>query len=101
MMPGVKLPGAGVLVPAIAGGLVVIALLVVLMRRRPDAFALLAILALPFRLPIAAQGRTVNLLIPLYLVVAAGTLAHLLPRVLAKVRPRAEPGGGVPAGSDP
>jgi O-antigen ligase len=101
MMPGVKLPDAGVLVPAIAGGLVVIALLVVLMRRRPDAFALLAILALPFRLPIAAQGRTVNLLIPLYLVVAAGTLAHLLPRVLARVRLRAEPGGGVPAGSDP
>ena len=44
------------------------------MRRRPDAFPLLAIFALPFRLPISTDGRTVNLLIPLYLVVAAGTL---------------------------
>jgi O-antigen ligase len=62
----------------------VIALLVVVMRRYEDAFPLLAILALPFRLPIAAEGRTVNLLVPLYLVVAAGVLAHLLPRLLAR-----------------
>jgi O-antigen ligase len=80
----VKLPGAGVLAAALAGALVVIAALVVLMRRRPEAFPLLAILALPFRLPIAAEGRTVNLLIPLYLVVAAGALAHLVPRLLSR-----------------
>jgi O-antigen ligase len=54
------------------------------MHRRPRAFPLLAIAALPFRLPISADGRTVNLLIPLYLVVASGTLAHLLPRLLAR-----------------
>ena len=47
-------------------------------------FPLLAIFALPFRLPISADGRTVNLLIPLYVVVAAGTLAHLLPRLLSR-----------------
>jgi O-antigen ligase len=76
---------AGVLVAAVA-----IAALVVLMRRRADAFPLLAILALPFRLPISADGRTVNLLIPLYLVVAAGVLAHLLPRL----RKREEAGLG-------
>jgi O-antigen ligase len=75
-------PGAAV--AAGVGAAVVIAALVVLMRRRADAFPLLAILALPFRLPISADGRTVNLLIPLYLVVAAGVLAHLLPRVLAR-----------------
>ncbi len=68
---------------AIAGALVVVGLLAWLMRREPNALPLLAIFALPFRLPISAEGRTVNLLIPLYLVVAAGTLAHLLPRVLA------------------
>jgi O-antigen ligase len=83
---GAKLPGAGVLVAILAGALVVIAALVVLMRRRPEAFPLLAIMALPFRLPISAEGRTVNLLIPLYLVVAAGALAHLVPRVLSRGR---------------
>jgi O-antigen ligase len=51
------------------------------MRRRAEAFPLLAILALPFRVPIAADGRTVNLLIPLYLVVAAGTVSWLLTRL--------------------
>jgi O-antigen ligase len=66
------------------GAVVVIALLVISMRRYEDAFPLLAILALPFRLPISAEGRTVNLLIPLYLVVAAGVIAHLLPRLLRR-----------------
>jgi len=74
----------GVVAAAAIGGLAVIAALVVLMRRYADAFPLLAILALPFRLPISAEGRTVNLLIPLYLVVVAGVLAHLLPRLLER-----------------
>jgi O-antigen ligase len=74
----------GAIVAAAVGALAVIAALVVVMRRYEDAFPLLAILALPFRLPISAEGRTVNLLIPLYLVVAAGVIAHLLPRLLAR-----------------
>jgi len=41
------------------------------------AFPLPAIAALPLRLPISADGRTVNLLIPLYVVIGAGMLAHL------------------------
>jgi len=57
---------------------VVVTALVLVMRRSSEAFPLLAIFALPFRLPISADGRTVNLLIPLYLVVASGTLTHLL-----------------------
>jgi O-antigen ligase len=68
---------------ALIGAVVVVAALALLLRRRPEAFPLLAILALPFRLPIAADGRTVNLLVPLYLVVAAGVVSwlalHLLP----------------------
>ncbi len=72
-----KLPGAGVIAVALIGALLVIAALVLLMRRRPEALPLLAVFALPFRLPIAADGRTVNLLIPLYLVVGAGTLTWL------------------------
>jgi O-antigen ligase len=93
-----SLPSAGTLAALAAGALVVIAGLVVLIRRHPEALPLLAIGTLPFRLPIAADGRTVNLLIPLYLVIGAGVLAQLLPRLLA--------GGGAgrdgpPPGEDP
>jgi O-antigen ligase len=73
-----------VITAGVVGALVVIGALSLLMRRRPNAFPLLAIFALPFRLPISTDGRTVNLLIPLYLVVAAGTLALLVPRWLSR-----------------
>jgi O-antigen ligase len=74
--------GAAVMV---AGAMLVVAVALALaMRGRPQLFPVLAILALPFRLPISAEGRTVNLLIPLYVVVAAGTLAHLAPRLLGR-----------------
>jgi O-antigen ligase len=77
-----KLPSPGVIALALLGGIAVVLALALLIRRRPESLPLLVILALPFRLPIAAQGRTVNLLIPLYLVVAAGILARLAPRLL-------------------
>jgi O-antigen ligase len=79
-------------IAAAVAALVIIGALAVLMRRRPDALPLLAIFALPFRLPISADGRTVNLLIPLYLVIAAGTIAHLVPRWLSRgALPRRSP----------
>jgi O-antigen ligase len=78
------LPSPGVLAAAALGALVVVLALALVMRRDPRAFPVLALLALPFRLPISADGRTVSLLLPLYAVVAAGTLAHLAPRVLAR-----------------
>jgi O-antigen ligase len=78
-----SLPSAGTLAVGLVLALAVIAALAVTMRRHPDAFPLLAFLALPFRLPISAEGRTVNLLVPLYLVVAAATLVLLLPRLAA------------------
>ena len=68
----VSLPSTGTLAAALLAALLILAALVALMRAREDAFALLAMLALPFRLPISADGRTVNLLIPLYMVIAAG-----------------------------
>ncbi len=74
----------GTVAVAVVVAALVIAALVLVMRRYAEAFPLLAILALPFRLPISADGRTVNLLIPLYLVVAAGVFAHLLPRLLSR-----------------
>lgn len=76
-----------IFIAAAVAALAIIGALTMLMRRRPDAFPLLAIFALPFRLPISADGRTVNLLIPLYLVIAAGTIAHLLPRWLNREAP--------------
>jgi O-antigen ligase len=78
------LPSTPVLVAAVLAALVVIAGLMLVMRRDPRAFPLLAVIALPFRLPISADGRTVNLLLPLYAVVAAGALVHLLPRLLRR-----------------
>jgi O-antigen ligase len=78
------LPSAPVLAAAVLGALIVIVGLTLVMRRDPRAFPVLAVIALPFRLPIAADGRTVNLLLPLYAVVAAGVLAHLLPRLLSR-----------------
>jgi O-antigen ligase len=71
-----------VIVLACLGAVAVIAVLALIMRSDPRAFPVLAVLALPFRLPISADGRTVNLLLPLYAVIAAGTLVHLLPRLL-------------------
>ncbi len=68
---------------AVVLGLVVVAVLAVVIHRRPRTFPLLAIFALPFRLPIATGGSTSNLLIPLYLVVGAGALAYALPRLSA------------------
>jgi O-antigen ligase len=73
-----------IFVGAAVGALAIVGMLMLAMRRWPDAFPLLAIFALPFRLPISADGRTVNLLIPLYLVVAAGTLTQLVPSFLAR-----------------
>jgi O-antigen ligase len=80
-----KLPSAGVIVAVLIGALIVIAALSLLMRKRPEALPLLAIFTLPFRLPISAEGRTVNLLIPLYLVVAAGTVTYLLPKLISRL----------------
>jgi O-antigen ligase len=78
------LPSPGVLATSVVGALALIAALTLLMRREPQAFPVLALLALPFRLPITADGRTVNLLLPLYAVVVAGVVAHLVPRVLGR-----------------
>lgn len=76
-MIATTLPGPGVIAAAVIGAMAIVAALALLIHRRPEAFPLLAILALPFRLPISTGGRTVNLLIPLYLLIAAGVLARL------------------------
>jgi O-antigen ligase len=74
---------------AVVLGLAVVAALALLVRRRPQAFPALAVAALPFRLPISTGGSTSNLLVPLYLVVGAGSLAYLVPRLLGATEPGA------------
>jgi O-antigen ligase len=73
-----SLPSAPVLAAALAGALVATLAVLVILRRWPALFAPLAVAALPFRLPISSGGHSVNLLIPLYVVVAAGCLRYLL-----------------------
>jgi O-antigen ligase len=70
---------------ALIGALLALALLgaaAVVIARHPTWLAPLAILALPFRIPIQSGGTTSNLLVPLYLVVAAGSLAWAVPVLL-------------------
>jgi O-antigen ligase len=71
------------LVALVAGacGLALLGLGALAIHRRPELLALAAAAALPFRVPIESGGDTANLLVPLYLVIAAGTLAYALPRL--------------------
>jgi O-antigen ligase len=64
--------GAAVALTALAAGSLLLA-------RRPQLLGPLAMLALPFRIPIGPLGgNTFNLLVPLYVVVAAGSLAWIV-----------------------
>ncbi len=70
-------------------GLVVVVALAVAFDRRPEALAVLAVATLPFRVTIGTGSGSANLLVPLYVVVGAGTLAYAV-RAL-----RGEPALGV------
>ncbi len=59
--------------------------LAVLFRRVPTAFAIAAVATIPFRIPISVAGSTSNLLLPLYLVVAAGALSWAWPRLRGEI----------------
>lgn len=48
--------------------------LVIAFRRFPQAFPVVAIAVLPLRVPVEIGGETANLLVPLYLVIAAGAI---------------------------
>ncbi len=80
------LAGAGAVV-----ALAVLAVLAAAIDRRPWLFAVLAVLALPFRIPIQVGGSASNLLVPLYLVVAAGSLALSVPGLRAGARSKPTP----------
>jgi O-antigen ligase len=63
----------------------------VVMDRRPLVLPVLAVVALPFRVPISTNGTTSNLLVPLYLVVAAGAIAMILQALRTPAAERARP----------
>ena len=77
--------------PALVGAIVALAVLGAVaaqIAKRPPLLALLAVFALPFRVPIQAGGATSNLLVPLYFLVAAGALAWIVPTLAASRRER-------------
>ena len=61
------------------GGVVIVCALAWLLRRNRSLLPMLIAAALPFRIPIEVGGDTASLLLPLYLVIAAGTVAWVLP----------------------
>ena len=87
---------------AVLGAVIALAALAavaVLMRRKSQAFPLLAVVALPFRVPISTGGNTANLLVPLYFVVAAGALAWLVPALITGTDPSLPGSAGRGAGA--
>jgi O-antigen ligase len=63
---------------ALVVGTLALALLAAVFRRRRGWFAIAAFAVLPLRVPIDIGGETANLLVPLYLVIAAGVIANIL-----------------------
>jgi len=68
---------------AAGAGLLALAVGAYAFHRAPQLLVLAAAVALPFRVPIESGGETANLLLPLYLVIAAGALAYAIPRLRA------------------
>jgi hypothetical protein len=82
---------------AAAGGaaaLLAVVLAAWVFDRWPALLPLAAVAALPFRVPIESGGQTSNLLVPLYLVVAAGGLAFAVPRLRGRRPTRESPPRG-------
>jgi len=68
----------GRIVELLALAALAIGVLTFLFRRWPVLLPLAIVFAIPFRVPLHAGGDTANLLVPLYLVIAAAVVATLL-----------------------
>ncbi len=82
-MESVRDKGALALVAAGVAA-VVVGALAWLFARRPGVLGVAALAALPFRVPVQSGGSTSNLLVPLYVVIGAGAVAWLVPRLGAR-----------------
>ncbi len=76
----------GLAIAAIGLSLVAVAALAFLFLRMPKLFPIFAVAAVPFRVPIEFGGTSASLLLPLYLVVAAGCVSYLVET--ARQRPK-------------
>lgn len=74
---------------AVALGLAAVAGLAALVRSKPWLMPPLVVFTLPFRVPLESGGQSANLLLPLYVVIAAGVLAYAWDRLLATRETRA------------
>jgi putative inorganic carbon (hco3(-)) transporter len=68
----------GRIVALLALAAAVVGVLAYVFRRWPIVMPLAIVFAIPFRVPLEAGGDTANLLVPLYLVIAAAVVATLL-----------------------
>jgi O-antigen ligase len=69
-------PSSPLVLAAGAAGAAAVLVLAWVVHRRPTLLTLLAIAALPFRVPVSIGDSAANLLLPLYAVIAAGTLSY-------------------------
>ena len=77
MATRVDVPDVGpVVAAAAAAGGAAVLVLAWIVHRRPTVLVLSAIAALPFRVPFSVGDSAANLLLPLYAVIAAGTLSY-------------------------
>ncbi|HWK27792.1 MAG TPA: O-antigen ligase family protein [Solirubrobacter sp.] len=76
--------GPVVLGAAALFGLACMGALAWVFARRPGVLGVAALAALPFRVPVQSGGSTANLLVPLYVVIGAGAVAWLVPRLGAR-----------------
>lgn len=74
---------AGLLAAAAAAAIVAALLLAWWFTRYPGAFPIAVVVTLPFRIPLSIGGATASLLLGLYLVVAGGAIAWLVPHLRA------------------
>jgi O-antigen ligase len=74
----IDLPSPALIGAAVAVGAVVVGALALLILRRPEALPVLAVAALPFRVPVSIGDTAANLLVPLYAVIAAAIVAHAI-----------------------
>ncbi|MBS1863718.1 MAG: O-antigen ligase family protein [Actinobacteria bacterium] len=63
---------------AVVVGVILVVALAYVFRRWPVALPLAVIGLLPFRIPLESGGESANLLVPLYVVIAAGVLAAVV-----------------------
>jgi putative inorganic carbon (hco3(-)) transporter len=82
---------AGELGAAVAIATIGVAALVAAFRRFPAAFPIIAVAVLPLRVPVEIGGETANLLVPLYLVIAAAFIASVLSEHLPPSPERPDP----------